>query len=226
MEYAYPEVRDYMINKIIRTFSDGFDFDGVFLSIRSHGLPPDHADQYGFNQPVVEEYKRRYGRDILREDFDVEKWRELRGEYFTLFLRELKAHLKTKGQKLSIGVQQGEYIGPPFGNMRLQWRQWIEEGIIDGPGPGPHHPGPVALSGTDPAHLWLPAEPGDGPRPAPAGARHSQGLRSTLPEIRSQAVRGAGKFLPGPRAPVRWDGPVRPPKGRNGSASSWKRCPR
>jgi len=131
MEYAYPEVRDYMINKIIRTFSDGFDFDGVFLSIRSHGLPPDHADQYGFNQPIVEEYKRRYGRDIMREDFDVEKWRELRGEYFTLFLRELKDHLKTKGQKLSIGIQQGEYIGPPFGNMRIQWRQWIEEGIID-----------------------------------------------------------------------------------------------
>ena len=130
MEYAYPEVRNYQL-KVIRTFSDEYPFDGVFLSIRSHAPPPDHADQYGFNEPIAKEYKRRYGQDILREDFDLEKWRELRGEYFTLFLRELKAHLKTSGQKLSIGVQQGEHMGPPFGNMRIQWRRWVSEGILD-----------------------------------------------------------------------------------------------
>ncbi len=130
MEYAYPEVRRYQL-EVIRRFSDNFNFDGIFLSIRSHGFPPVHADEYGFNQPIVQEYQRRYGRDILREDFDVEKWRELRGEYFTLFLREVKAHLRSTGQKLSIGVQQGEYIGPPFGNMRIEWRRWVSEGIID-----------------------------------------------------------------------------------------------
>ena len=130
MEYAYPEVREYML-RIIRAFSDRFDFDGVFLSLRSHAPPPDHADQFGFNEPVVQEYKRRYGRDILRQSFDLEKWRELRGEFFTGFLKEVKSHLEEQGQKLSVGVQQGEYIGPPFGNMKLQWRQWVEDGTID-----------------------------------------------------------------------------------------------
>ncbi len=130
MEYAYPEVRQYML-KVIRAFSDRFDLDGVFLSLRSHSPPPDHADQFGFNAPVVQEYKHRYGRDIRREPFDLEKWRNLRGDFFTTFLREVKDHLKSQGQKLAVGVQQGEYLGPPFGNMRIQWRRWVSDGIVD-----------------------------------------------------------------------------------------------
>jgi len=130
LEYAYPEVREYML-KMITTFSDRFDFDGVFLSLRSHSPPPEHADQFGFNEPVVKEYERRYGRNILLQSFDLEKWRDLRGEYLTSFLRDFKAHLSRKGQKLAIGISQGEYIGPPFGNMKLHWRQWVSEQIID-----------------------------------------------------------------------------------------------
>ena len=131
LEWAYPEVRRYMLD-VIRAFSDPFDFDGVFLSVRSHAPPAEHADQFGFNQPVVEEFQRRYGRNILQTSFDLEKWRDLRGEYFTSFLSEVKKHVQSKGQTLSIGVAQGDYIGPPFGNMKLQWRYWVSEGIIDG----------------------------------------------------------------------------------------------
>ena len=130
MEYAYPEVRAYML-KVIREFSDPLDFDGVFLSVRSHSPPAEHADQFGFNEPIVQEFQRRHGRNILQASFDLEKWRELRGEYLTQFLSEVKEHLEKKGQTLSIGVAQGEYIGPPFGNMKLQWRRWVSEGIID-----------------------------------------------------------------------------------------------
>ncbi len=130
MEYAYPEVRAYML-KVIRAFSDPLDFDGVFLSVRSHSPPAEHADQFGYNEPIVKEFQRRYGRNILQASFDLEKWRELRGEYLTQFLSEVKEHLRAKRQTLSIGVAQGDYIGPPFGNMKLQWRRWISEGIID-----------------------------------------------------------------------------------------------
>jgi hypothetical protein len=130
MEYAYPEARGYMLS-VIRAFSDPLDFDGVFLSVRSHSPPAEHADQFGFNEPVVKEFQRRYGRNILQTSFDLEQWRELRGEYLTQFLGEVKEHLRKKRQTLSIGVAQGDYIGPPFGNMKLQWRRWISEGIID-----------------------------------------------------------------------------------------------
>lgn len=130
MEYAYPEVRRYML-ELIRSFSDKFAFDGVYLSLRSHAPPAEHADQFGFNEPIVREYERRYGRNILQQAFDLERWRELRGEYLTQFVREVHDHLKSRGQKLSIGIQQGEHIGPPFGNMKLDWRRWVSERLID-----------------------------------------------------------------------------------------------
>jgi hypothetical protein len=116
---------------VIRSFSDKFTFDGVFLSLRTHSPPAEHADQYGFNEPVVREYERRYGRNILAQAFDLEQWRTLRGEYLTQLLRQVGGHLRSKGQKLAVGVQQGDVIGPPFGNMKLDWRRWISERIVD-----------------------------------------------------------------------------------------------
>ncbi len=129
-ECAYPEVRAHFLEEI-RAFADHHDFAGVFLSIRSHSPPPEYADQFGFNEPVRAEYLKRHGVDILRQDFDLEKWRELRGEYLTTLLREVRAHLKSRGLKLSVGGAQGEHIGPPLGNMQIQWRTWVAEGIID-----------------------------------------------------------------------------------------------
>jgi hypothetical protein len=43
----------------------------------------------------------------------------------------VKAHVSRKGQKLAIGIPQGEYLGPPFGNLKLHWRQWVSEKIVD-----------------------------------------------------------------------------------------------
>jgi hypothetical protein len=130
LEFAYPEVRQFVVSEI-REFADKLPFDGVFLSFRSHSPPPDHADQFGFNAPIVEEFQKRHGVNILRQNFDLEKWRSLRGEYLTQFLREVRAHVNKNGQKLSLGVPQGEHAGPPIGNMELQWRTWVKEKLVD-----------------------------------------------------------------------------------------------
>lgn len=129
-EFAYPEVRAHLLSEIT-FFSDRYAFDGVFLSFRSHSPPAEHGDMYGFNAPVAAEYQKRYGRDILRQDFDLAKWRSLRGEYFTQFLREVGAHVRAHGQQLSLGVPQGEYAGQPIGNLELQWRTWVSERLVD-----------------------------------------------------------------------------------------------
>jgi hypothetical protein len=130
LEWAYPEARKYWIDDV-KLILDKYDIDGVYVDTRTELMSPEHADYYGFNKPVVEEFQKRYGVNILEEDFDVELWRGLRGEHFTLFLKELAQVLHGRGKALSLGTSRGDYIGFPLGNMKLEWRRWITEKIVD-----------------------------------------------------------------------------------------------
>ena len=127
---GYPEVRKHMIRRYLRLLRIG-SFDGLFVCLRSQSRPADYADQHGFNDPVFKEYLKRYGIDIRAEDFDLQLWRDLFGEYLTRFLKELRKALSTEQMSLAVGVPRGSIIGPPMGNTTLQWPKWVREGIID-----------------------------------------------------------------------------------------------
>ena len=101
------------------------------LCLRTQAKPAVFADQFGFNAPVREAILEQYGVDILCHDFDLEAWRTVHGEFFTTFLRELRADLQTRGITLSIGVPRGDIVGPPVGNWPIEWRTWVKEGLID-----------------------------------------------------------------------------------------------
>jgi len=130
MEWAYPEARRYWTN-LVQDIVTRYDVDGLYLDTRTECMAPDYADQFGFNPPVVEEYRRRYGVDMLTQDFDIEAWRALRGEYFTQFLSEISSVAHGRGKPLSLGTARGDYIGFPLGNMKLEWRKWIATKTID-----------------------------------------------------------------------------------------------
>ena len=130
LEFAYPEARKYWLDEV-QTILGNYGVDGIYLDTRTESPCPEFADQFGFSQPVVTEYLRRYGVDILVEDFDLDKWRALRGEFFTLFLREMAQKIHARGKAFSIATSRGDYLGYPLSNMKLEWRKWIEEGIID-----------------------------------------------------------------------------------------------
>jgi hypothetical protein len=127
---GYPEVRKHMIGRYLRLLEKG-SFDGLFVCLRSQSKPADYADQYGFNDPIHQEYLERYGVDIRNEDFDLQQWRDLLGECLTRFLRELREALGAKQMLLSVGVPRGSVLGPPMGNTTLQWPLWIQEGLVD-----------------------------------------------------------------------------------------------
>ena len=129
---GFPEARKHLVGRYLRLLREG-DFDGIFVCLRSQSRPADHADQFGFNDPVHLEYLKRYGTDIRTEDFNLQSWRDLLGEYLTCFLQELRAALNGSGapMQLSVGVPRGSVLGPPMGNTTLQWPTWVRERIID-----------------------------------------------------------------------------------------------
>jgi len=142
LELAYPEARRIMVERM-RAFVEEFRADGLYVCPRTHSLPALHADQFGFSKPVVAEYAKRYGIDILEDPrFDyrspafapadpaVERWRRLRGEYRVQFYRELRGALP--GKTIYAGIPRGRYLGPPFGNLYLDWESLVREKLVDG----------------------------------------------------------------------------------------------
>jgi len=129
LSLAYPEVRQHFIGRYRRLLDAG-EFDGAFVCLRSQSRPADFGDEYGFNEPVRRDFLERYGRDIRSEDFDLQAWRDLLGEYLTRFLTELRQSLP-EDSLLAVGVPRGRVLGPPLGNTSLEWDRWVEEGIVD-----------------------------------------------------------------------------------------------
>jgi hypothetical protein len=127
---AYPEVRSHFCTRFLNLLK-GTEFDGLFVCLRSQSRPADFADQFGFNEPVRQDYLSRCGRDICTEDFDLQAWRDLLGEYLTEFLSELREALSQKRLRLAVGAPRGDVLGPPLGNTTLQWCDWVKRGLID-----------------------------------------------------------------------------------------------
>ncbi|MHB8863964.1 MAG: hypothetical protein ACYC6N_16285 [Pirellulaceae bacterium] len=124
---AHREVKQYwldQVQKFIDWGADGVDFRW-----------PGHQDTmdwvaYGFNQPVVEEFKNRYGVDIRTQEFDRDKWRKLLGEHYTDFYRQAKALLAQHGRKMQVDVLAVDdpARSPPlqhYCNIFHDWPTWF-----------------------------------------------------------------------------------------------------
>src|SRR5262245_47458980 len=107
IEFCYPGARKAMVAYLTKHVVEG-GYDGInFLTyVENHSLS--YEDQFGYNQPIVDDFKKRYGVDIRTELFDKVAWSKLRGEYLTQFLRELHASLSKSGKKIAMSVD-GKY---------------------------------------------------------------------------------------------------------------------
>ena len=149
VELAYPSVRKWLLEMIQYELDAGCD--GVDIRVECHTENMDF-ENYGFGKPIIEAFQSRYGVNITQEPFDRAAWRELRGEYFDLFLKEasdlLLAHGKERWMHLTgHPLMDGAPSEPSLYQVHWNWEKWLREGWVDmvnfkrfqGPGIPPDH---------------------------------------------------------------------------------------
>ena len=132
---APREVRDYWLGGIRDCLDAGVD--GIDIRHDSHSRNLE-LENYGFDEPVLREFERRYG----HFEYDREKLREISAGFYTEFLREAAAAIRKAGCKVQIhigdtgllpaGSEESSLTGDGFCYGRdWQWQKWIEEGLMD-----------------------------------------------------------------------------------------------
>ncbi len=134
---AYPQVQKLWLGWVDRLLEAGVD--GVDLRISAHGSLTDEPWNYGFNQPIVEEFRERFGVDPSGTGSVQEQLAQLRGEHYTAFFREASRRVRAAGKRLQAHVHteafrpdacHGQVMGFPA-NLHFDWQSWLSEGLVD-----------------------------------------------------------------------------------------------
>lgn len=138
--FEYPEARKALVDMYVN-LARRSNYQGILFYLYVEAFHLRFNDEFGFNEPIVNEYKKRYGVDITKQNYDVYALAHMRGEYLTQFFRELKAALQPYGIKVGICLSpnypqypQVWMIEPEAlnsGRIFVDWRRYIREGLVD-----------------------------------------------------------------------------------------------
>lgn len=134
LSYSFAEVRTHRLAEIAEVLER--NPDGVFLCTRTHSFywGADQGDDFGYEEPVREEFLKRHGANIRTStDFDKEAWRNLRAEGLDKFIRDASRLVRSTGKKLAVGIPRlgTEEMGWPYGSAVIPWHQWVRDKVID-----------------------------------------------------------------------------------------------
>ena len=135
---VYPEVRKLWAGYVDRLIEAGVD--GIDVRWSSHCACTDEPREYGFNEPLLEEYRQRYGADPLGDGVDLGRLAELRGEHYTSFIREASGKMRGAGKKFQVHVHTDTSRLDPVhqamvwtqANIHFDWKTWVREELLDG----------------------------------------------------------------------------------------------
>jgi HEAT repeat protein len=143
ISFCYPAARKLVIERYVDNIQR-FGYDGVnfYTYVENCGIR--YPDEFGFNQPIVDEFNKEYPNVDLRKDkltlSQKTHWYRCRGKFVTDFLRELHAALSEKGKKVSVilDAREPDYTQPWWGKkiagtgmIQMDWRTWVDQGIVD-----------------------------------------------------------------------------------------------
>jgi len=143
ISFCHPEARKIVVERYVDNF-ERYGYDGVnfYTYVENGGIR--YKDEFGFNQPVVAEFNKRYPKVDLRKDkltaSQKTHWYQCRGKFVTDFLRELHAALAARGKKVSVilDAKEPDYAQPWWGKkiagtgmIHMDWRTWVADGIVD-----------------------------------------------------------------------------------------------
>ena len=119
LSYAYPEVRDHMLDLISEILT--YEPDGVCLCL-TRGIPV-----LLYEAAMVDGFREKNGVDPRTLDELDPRWTEFQAAVFTPFVRQAKERMGPK-QRLSAMVPGNEEDCRKWG---LDVAAWVREGIID-----------------------------------------------------------------------------------------------
>lgn len=144
IDFSYPEARKALVDLHMK-FMRRDNYAGMVFLTYAENHSMRFQDEFGFNEPVMAEFKKRYGLDPRQRDWtrfaSREDWIRLRGEYLTAYVRELRAELDKAGQKLGFILDPHDIRFPqPWnvpetmrtaGSMYLDLETWVHEKLVD-----------------------------------------------------------------------------------------------
>jgi hypothetical protein len=140
VEFAYPEVRQAMADYMAKYVVDG-NYDGIAFLTYAENFSQRYEDEFGYNEPIVEEYRQRFGVDIRKQEFDRAEWRRIRGRHVTEFLRLLKKQLEPHGKGIAMSVHGLNPDRPMLWNVdggvstagNVTWNidEWLKGDVVD-----------------------------------------------------------------------------------------------
>ena len=134
---SLPDVRRLWSGWVDRILDSGVD--GLDIRVSAHGSLTDEPLEYGYDEPVVEEYRRIHGCDPDGSEEARAGIAAIRGRHFTDFIREASGRARSAGRRFQAHMHteafrpepcHGQLMGFPA-NVRYEWREWLDEGLIN-----------------------------------------------------------------------------------------------
>ena len=133
--YAMRGARDRRLAIAREILTNYPDIAGIAYSLRIHARLADHNLNYGFNDIIVKEYQKRYGVNILKQQFDKQKFLKLRGDFFTEFIGEIGKLLHAHGKEFEVQAVSDYDTRQLWNDMNInnffQIDKWAKSGSVD-----------------------------------------------------------------------------------------------